>query len=139
MTATSRDVIVFKVRIPEFAATSDPDVAAALDEADMWLDANMWNPADFPWARIWLAAHNLKLEQLYADASSADGSSGGNSVGMFVRSVAFGERRVQFGERKFESTKSGVSGPGQEMLQETIYGNNFLRLRARNIVGVITV
>ena len=139
MTATSQDVLIFKARIPEFAATSDADVAAALDEADMWLDASKWNPADFPWARWWLAAHGLKLDQTYATSATGESSGSGESVGMFVRSISFGERRVQFGERKFTTSKAGISGPGQELLEETIYGNKFLRLRARNIPAVLSV
>jgi hypothetical protein len=139
MTATSHDVLTFKAKIAEFADTPDADVAAALDEADMWLDAKMWNPNDFPWARWWLAAHGLKLDQTYATSVAASGSSSSAAVGMFVRSIGFGERRVMFGERKFETSKSGISGPGQELLEETVYGNKFLRLRARNIPAIITV
>jgi hypothetical protein len=139
MTATSQDVLTFKARIPEFASALDADVAAALDEADMWLDAKMWNPADFPWARWWLAAHGLKLDQTYASTLGTGGSTSSNSVGMFVRSIGIGERRVMFGERKFTTSKNGISGPGQELLEETIYGNKFLRLRSRNIPAIMVV
>lgn len=142
MTATSSDVIRFKARVPEFRALPDPDIAAALDEADMWLDETMWEPLDFQWARQWLAAHFLKLVQSYADATGgADTGSQASQVGTFVRSISFGERRVMFGERKFTSTKagSGVAGAGEELLEDTIYGLKYLMLRARNIPGVLTV
>ena len=58
---------------------------------------------------------------------------------LFVRMVAFGERRVMFGERKMSHSEGGAIGAGEAMLEDTIYGQKYLRLRARNIIGIITV
>jgi Protein of unknown function (DUF4054) len=139
VTATSQAVLSFKAHIPEFSSLSDADVAAALDEADMWLDESKWDAKDFPWARMWLAAHTLKLAESYAGAGAAAGSSSAGSVGTFVRSISFGERRVMFGERKFTSSKTSVTSAGEELLEDTIYGMKYLRLRNRNFPGVLTV
>ena len=139
MTATSQDVLVFKARLPEFSIATDADVAANLDEADMWLDSDKWNPADFPWARMFLAAHNLKLAMIY-DMTSGGSSLTSGVVGMYAKSVSFGERRVMFGERKSASSQAGgVTAPGEDLFEDTIYGQKFMRLRARNIPGCLTV
>ena len=140
MTATSQDVLVFKARLPEFSIATDADVAANLDEADMWLDRDKWpNSTDFEWARIFLAAHNLKLAMIY-DMTSGGSSLTSGVVGMYAKSVSFGERRVQFGERKSATSQAGgVTAPGEDLFEDTVYGQKFLRLRARNIPGCLTV
>jgi hypothetical protein len=139
VTASSQDVLAFKARLPEFSIAADADVAANLDEADMWLDADMWEPADYPWARLFLAAHNLKLAMIY-DMTSGGASFTSGVVGMYAKSVSFGERRVQFGERKSVSgQKGGAPAPGEDLFDDTIYGQKYLRLRSRNIIGVHTV
>lgn len=139
MTATSQEVLAFKARLPEFGIASDADVAANLDEADMWLDADMWDPEDYGWARLFLAAHNLKLAMIY-DMTSGGSSLTSGVVGMYAKSVSFGERRVQFGERKSASSqKGGAPAPGEDLFEDTVYGQKFLRLRSRNIIGVHTV
>lgn len=136
--ATSQDVISFKARIPDFGDTSDADVAAALDEADMWISAEMWDPADFVWARMFLAAHNLQMAAMFS-SMAASGGGAAVSSDLFVRMVAFGERRVMFGERKASTAADQITGPGQAMLDDTIYGQKFLRLRSRNIPSIFSV
>jgi Protein of unknown function (DUF4054) len=136
--ATSQDVIAFKSRLPEFSGTRDADVATALDEADMWMDSSLWHPPDFLWARMFLAAHHIKLAAGIGTSSQA-GSGSDISSDLFVRMVAFGERRVMFGERKVSTTEGQVTGPGAAALEDTIYGQKFLRLRSRNIIGILTV
>ncbi len=136
--ATSQDVISFKARLPEFAATIDADVAAALDEANMWLDEAMWDDNDFPWAKLFLAAHNLQMAAMFSSVSAASGGAAVSSD-LFVRMVAFGERRVMFGERKASTTEGQITGPGGAMLEDTIYGQKFLRLRTRNIPPILVI
>lgn len=136
--ATSQDVLVFKARLPEFSIATDADVAANLDEADMWLDRDRWNPVDYEWARLFLAAHNLKLAMIY-DMTSGGSSLTSGVVGMYAKSVSFGERRVMFGERKSATGKAaGVTAPGEDLFEDTIYGQKYIRLRARNIPGCMT-
>jgi Protein of unknown function (DUF4054) len=136
--ATSKDVISFKARIPEFALTIDADVAAALDEADMWLDHRMWEPEDYTWAKLFLAAHTLQTAAMFTSVNAASGGAAVSSD-LFVRMVAFGERRVMFGERKASTTEGQITGPGQAMLEDTIYGQKFLRLRSRNIPPILVI
>jgi hypothetical protein len=140
VTASSQDVISFKSKIPEFAGLLDADIAAALDEVDMWLDAAMWDPVDYPWARRFLAAHHLKLDQGFgAPGGAAGGGASTSTSDLFVRMVAFGERRVMFGERKVSTSEGAAFGAGEAMLEDTIYGQKFLRLRSRNFPGVFSV
>ena len=140
MTATSQDVLVFKARLPEFSIVTDADVAASLDEADMWLDSGQVAILrTFRWARMFLAAHNLKLAMIY-DTTSGGSSLTSGVVGMYAKSVSFGERRVMFGERKSASSQAaGVTAPGEDLFEDTIYGQKYIRLRARNIPGCLTV
>jgi Protein of unknown function (DUF4054) len=140
--ASAADVADFKAKLPEMAATGDPVISAALDEADMWLEAGLWHAPDFPWARVFLAAHHILMAQIYGGGGAAEGG-GGSAIAtdLFVRMVAFGERRVMFGERK---TVAGAGegkmfGAGEAALEDTIYGQRFLRLRSRNIIGILTV
>jgi len=137
--ATSQDVIAFKSRLPGFTVALDADVAAALDEADMWLDARMWWPPDFVWARWYLAAHYLQLASMFTGLGSEASGSSVASPDLFVRMVAFGERRVMFGERKASTTEGQVTGPGGGSMEDTIYGQKFLRLRSRNVPGILTL
>jgi len=136
--ATVEDVTAFKAKWSgAFNAVPDGDVAAVLDETDIWLDSRQWQPRDFPLARMLWAAHSLQLFQL--QRSSALGAATGlGSADLFVRSVGFGERRVMFGERRI-GRESAAGGPGDSLLQTTIYGLQFLQLRARNFPAVLTV
>ena len=142
--ATPADVLAFRQAIPEFADTTEhTDVAlsAALDEADMWLDASQWSTNDFPWARWFLVAHHIKLNQIYGAIPGGGGELTGGVIGFYSKSISFGERRVQFGERKSstDSKTTGITGAGQDLYEDTIYGQKFLRLRMRNIMPIMTI
>jgi Protein of unknown function (DUF4054) len=138
--AAGADIAAFRVAIPEFAAMTDQQLSAALDETDMWLEAGLWHPPDFVWARWYLTAHNIKMALgIGGTAGSGSGGSTEISSDLFVRMVAFGERRVMFGERKVSTTEGQITGPGSAEFDDTIYGQKFLRLRSRNIPPILTV
>lgn len=138
---SAADIANFKAAVPEFASLPDPVLSNALDECDMWLDAAMWHPPDFVYARWFLTAHNLKMEMGIGGATSGGGSGSTSDISsdLFVRMVAFGERRVMFGERKVSTTEGQITGPGAAQMEDTIYGQKFLRLRSRNIIGILTI
>jgi hypothetical protein len=137
--ASGADLASFRAAVPEFASTPDPQLSAALDETDMWLDYRVWEPADFVYARWYLTAHHLQLASMFTSPSSGGGGAAAVSSDLFVRMVAFGERRVMFGERKASTTEGQITGPGAGMMEDTIYGQKFLLLRSRNIPPILTV
>jgi hypothetical protein len=138
--ASGADIAAFRIAIPEFASMTDPQLSVALDETDMWLDAAMWHPPDFVYARWFLTAHNIKMA-LGIGGAAAGGSGGGSEISsdLFVRMVAFGERRVMFGERKVSTTEGQITGAGAAEFDDTIYGQKYLRLRSRNIPPILSV
>ena len=107
----------------------------------MWLDVAMWSARDFPWARWFLAAHHIKLNEIYGAIAGGGGSTTGGVIGVYAKSISFGERRIMFGERRTDTnaTHTGITGPGQQLLDDTIYGSKFLKLRSRNIMPIMTV
>jgi hypothetical protein len=126
----------FRERFPEYNQISDRDIVLALQVADLFVDPNKWNPADVQDARRFFAAHFLSLKQQQL-ASVQIGGAG--SMDLFIRSVGFGERRVMFGERTAMVKGEVKLGAGEAMLNYTVYGMMYLRLRARNIPSVVVV
>jgi hypothetical protein len=134
------DIAAFRAALPEFVDKADLEISAALAETDMWLDADMWYPPDFVWARWFLTAHHLRLAEFYGATIEGGAGLTGGMVGVFAKSIGIGERRVMFGERMSNAgAGGGISGPGEEMYEETLYGQKFLRLRSRNIHAIATV
>jgi hypothetical protein len=138
--ATDSQIFVFRAKFPELAGANDPDVAEALDTAAVWVDDRIWSVRDFPLALLYWAAHflTLKLQQLASVQLSGGGGTG--VTNLFLRSIAFGERRIMFGERKsVASAADKMLGPGEALLNETIYGQLYLALRSRNVIPVAVV
>jgi hypothetical protein len=137
--ASSQDVISFRLSYSEFKALSDADVSLALDDADVWLDKDMWSPRDYPTARALWAAHNLNILLILMANVEAMGDKLG-FTNQSLATVGFGERRVAF--RQLRTTQTGqnmyATGPDQS-LAETTYGQLFLMLRSRNIMPIATV
>jgi hypothetical protein len=134
------DIAAFRAALPEFVDKDDIVISAALAETDMWLDSDMWYPPDFVWARWLLTAHHLRLAEFYGATIEGGAGLTGGMVGVFAKSIGIGERRVMFGERMSKAgAGGGISGPGEEMYEETLYGQKFLRLRSRNIHAIATV
>lgn len=139
MMAKAQDIFAFRSQFPEFASIKDADLAAVLNTADIYLDADMWSARDFPLARMYWVAHMLTLSQQQAAIiSTTDGGSGG-SFDLYLHSIRIGERTISFSQRKAFESSATTSGPGEQMLSYTYYGQMFIQLRTRNIIPIAVV
>lgn len=123
----------FRSRFSEFTKVSDPDIANALNFSSVWVDPTVWTPADYPQAVLLWAAHYLSL-WLLEKASVQFGGTGDSSL--YVQSISFGERHVTFGQRSGSQVNENMLGPGEQMLNDTIYGQMYIMLRQRNIIPI---
>jgi len=137
--ATSQDVIAFRLSYSEFKALTDADIAAALDDADVWLDKAVWSSRDFPTARALWAAHNLAILAMLLAQQQTMGDLMGFTNNQ-LRSIGFGERRVAFGQvRGLSQKQTTVTAGGSPFLEETSYGQLFTMLMRRNIPAIMTI
>lgn len=134
--ATGQQIYAFRSQFPEFDQVLEPDIAMSLDIATTWVDAAVWSSSDVDQARKLYAAHLLALKQLQLSASQF---SGAGLTDIYVQSIGFGERHVTFGQRTFASSAEKSLGPGEQMLLSTLYGMQYIQLRARNIVPVAII
>jgi hypothetical protein len=134
--AKSSDIFAFRAQFPEFTSVSDADIAMIFNTADVYFDASQWSTTDFPLARMYWVAHMLSLMQEQGTSAELGGS---GTADLFLRTVRIGERTVGFGQRQFAKGAASISGPGEEMLSYTYYGQLFLQLRARNIIPIAIV
>ena len=148
--ATAQDIIAFKAAYSEFSTDSDATIAAVFNTADVFLDASVWiSQRDFAKAKQLWVAHILTLKNLMgaslsmAGASSTSTTASGGLTDLFVRSIKIGERLVSFDRRQLLNTSRGSvstgTGPGEDNLLLTLYGNLFLQLRQRNFPLVAIV
>lgn len=136
--ATDQDIFAFRARVPALQGLTDADVSAALDATDIWLDGTAWaSQPDFSLARQYLAAHLLQLQLLYASSAAEGGGVGAADV--FVRQIRFGERHIAFQQRQAFTKSEASAGPGEQLLDTTIYGQYFLQLRARNFPPIAVI
>lgn len=131
--ALEPNVFAFRSRFPEFKDAPDADVQGALDVAALWVDSSTWAAGDWPMAQLFWAAHYLSLMQQETSSSQF-----GGTAGLFVRSIGIGERRVMFGERGAGGGKASMAAV-DALLSETTYGQLFMMLRNRNVIGVLVV
>ena len=133
--ASGGDIADFRVRFPELVDTTDPIVSAGIDDADVWLDADMWIADHFPTARMLWAAHVVQINRQAAAVAGAGG--GPTSTDVYVSRVRFGEREVQFraptGQTSQKGGTPGGGGVGTSWLMATYYGQRFLMLRRQSI------
>jgi hypothetical protein len=123
-------IFQFRSQFPEFDSVLDGDVVTALNTAALFVDPLIWSAGDYGPALLNLAAHFTALKQMQIAASEIGGT---GETDIFVRSISFGERHVQFQQRQGAKEIEALAGPGESLLSETIYGANFIMLRARNV------
>ena len=134
--ASARDIFRFRSQFPEFDEVDDPSISQSLNTSKMWLDPAVWAPLDYDQAYLMWAAHLLSLIQMQTASTELGGT---GETDLFVRSVSIGERRVVFQERRGTTVSEKMAGPGEDLLDQTIYGQMFLQLRGRNIIPVAMV
>lgn len=130
-------VFAFRSRFPEFGTdVNDPDIQQSLVTALLWVDPAIWSSTDYNQALLFWAAHFLTLKQWQLATVQLGGS---GETDIFIRQISFGERRVSFAERRSGQATEKMSGPGESMLEYTVYGQLYLMLRARNVPAVAIV
>lgn len=144
MAYTIPDVGLFKARFPEFASLGDPLLTLLLMEADNYTDAR-WNEKDRTIAVLHLAAHAaqqaLIAQKLFIAETETTGSTDPfTDESLYISAVRFSDREVSF-NRKVRSTTTTTQSSQQMGLpyNQTPYGQEFLRLRRRNIGGPIVL
>lgn len=134
--ATAQDIFAFRNRFAEFSGVPDADIAAGLNTAEVFVDADLWSAGDYALAKSFFAAHLVSLQQLQIANATIDGTGFSD---LFVESIGFGERRVRFQQRKGFANIESAAGPGEEMFSLTTYGQMYLLLRSRNIMPIAVV
>lgn len=129
-------VFQFRSRFDEFDSDSDADISNAIRQASMFVDPAIWNPKDYAAAILNLAAHFQSLKDMQL-ASTELGGTGETDI--YVRSIHMDDRSVAFNQRSSQQQVESLSGPGEALLSQTIYGMVYLMLRARNISAVAVV
>ena len=136
--ATSADVHAFRAKFMELSASTDPQIAAGLNLADVMLGSgrNWYSQPDFREARMQLAAHQVIVGNMQA----ANAAQGVMSADLYLNTIHFGERSVGYGQRtRIGGASDSGLGVGEEMLGTTEPGMLFLQLRARNVIPVMIV
>ena len=127
------NVATFRQFFPEFAGTQDGVINQYLYVATFWVDPLVWSAKDYPVGLLYLAAHNLQLFLIQQAAQSVGGT---GATDLFVRQVSFGERRIGFQQRRGQEQIEATAGPGEGLLSQTVYGQQYLQLRSRNVIPV---
>lgn len=119
-------VVSFRARFPEFAGVADPTVQVYIDDAVSDLDQNIWGDTTIAdRATSFLAAHRLATE-----LDSAGGATTGQ-VGALQSASADGVSSSYVMPQNLSS--------GDLALWATSYGQRFLDLRRRYVIGVMCV
>jgi hypothetical protein len=133
----------FRARFPEFGPGDYPDglLQAVLEEASGGVGTD-WVERDYQPAILYLAAHMLEA-QYQATGQTPGGESTNTAVaGATPKTITFGNRSVTFESTGGASSTSSGGGGGSSDKSEfatTVYGQNYLRLLRRNVVGVMVL
>jgi uncharacterized protein DUF4054 len=148
MPFTIPSAAAFKVRFPEFEEQDNTLVQNMIQAAaDEGVDATLWMEKYYQIGILLLAAHYLSLhleqERIAAQQATGSGSGAGSDLQTFTNKIKFEGHEVSFGSSK--STNVTVGGGGgvkvtsDPFFDQTIYGQQFYRLRRRNIVAAAII
>lgn len=130
----------FQRRFPEFAGTDPALIQQQLDDAQIWIDGDLWNSqAEYRLAVLYWTAHYLYLSQWQGvnGGASFTSQSGPSEADLFVRMIRMGDRSVAYGERNKGGANAGaMNSPGEGLLNITLYGQLYIQLRTRNIIPI---
>jgi hypothetical protein len=130
------DLPTFRQWFPEFSTVDDPSIIQSLYVATLWIDPAMWSKKDYPMAVLYWAAHWAQLVQNQLATMEIAGT---GSTDIFLRQIRIGERTLGFASRQGQKEVEAMAAPGESLLSQTIYGQLFIQLRARNIPSVMVV
>lgn len=119
----------FKARFPTVAGTkSDPTIQAFLDEATNTIDTS-WRESDYKIAIMYLAAHNMTMED------NVDAGAGGGITSGLIASESFGGMSISYDNSKSSMSEAAVNS----QWGGTIYGQNFYLLLKRNKPAIVVI
>ena len=130
----------FRRTFPELADYDGNLVRQAMFAAQSFADEVEWLPQDYPLALLYMAAHiAIQLKKAADDIAAASGGAG-LAEGTFISSVSFGDRSVAFRQmRDWSQLGQGGASAAMKDLDETFYGQLYVKLRLRNIMPVLIV
>lgn len=108
-------VATLKLRCAEFTSTATATIELAIADALAELNTDAWSDDQADLAHIYLAAHILKIWDLWADAGSAPAGA--------LKSVKDGDLA-----KTYAVADAGTSADAS--LSSTAYGREFMRIRA---------
>jgi len=132
----SPQLSMFRQWFPEFSTVDDISISQSLMVAGLWIDPSKWSKKDYPMAILYWAAHWTQLLQTQLATMEIAGT---GSTDIFLRQVRMGERSFSFQQRSGQKQVEAMAAPGESLLSQTIYGQLFIQLRARNIPAVMVV
>lgn len=119
-------VAEFKTRFPAVAGSkSDDTIQAYLDEATNTVDES-WREQDYKIAIMYLAAHNMTLE----DTAAA----GGGGTSGVVSSESFGGMSISY-----DNSKGTDNAAANSQWGATFYGQQFYLLLKRNKPSIVVI
>lgn len=134
----------FKARYPEFSDVSDDVIAMVMVEASPTVGDD-WEEVDKVPALMALTAHLLSQQGYPQRLSTNDGKNGGgfnpNTLTNAVTRRKVGDVEVQFGSSTMagSGTSNGGNSPFEIEMNQTVYGQAFLRFMRRNVNTIFVV
>jgi hypothetical protein len=141
----------FRKMFPEFAAVSDDQIEFYIFEGMQWVDT-FWEPIDAKLGVLYAAAHFLTVHDIAAGGVITDPADSGSGIGssdpdvgkIWVKSVRFRDRQVTYdrvgtGADKAQSGGAGSGAPSDDYWEATLYGQQYLKYRRRNVPHVAVV
>ena len=144
-------VVDFRIKFPELATiVDDLEVQNMLNTGAVILEEISWEPRDWQTAALMWTAHWLSIladEEMRRDQGSSTSTGGGSSTGgsdLYVRMIRYEGKMIAYNERKPRANIGGGStsswtGPGEESMTTTSYGQLYLTLQHRNFIPIAVV
>lgn len=128
-------VAEFRARFPEFSVEenhSDLFIQIRIDDTECEMIESAFG-CFFAKAQAYLAAHYIAISEMTASGGAGSGSASGQETHNKIASESEGDTSVSYGG----NSRGVMSGAGKdELLASTLYGQQFIELRSKAIIGV---